>query len=260
MHRVLIIAGSDSSGGAGIQADIKTVTCLGGYAMTAITALTVQNTLGVSDVMAVPPDFIRAQAAACLDDIGADAIKTGMLGDVLTLEAVSEVVRAAGIFTVVDPVMVAKGGHPLLADRAVDALKALMVPLADLLTPNTPEAEALTGLKITNEDDMRRAADALLDMGARAVLMKGGHLDTGPDVVDLLVTRKATHRFAAPRIDSRHTHGTGCTLASACAALMREGRPLEEAVGLAKDYIGGAIVMAPGLGEGHGPLRHNWVL
>jgi len=260
MHRVLIIAGSDSSGGAGIQADIKTVTCLGGYAMTAITALTVQNTLGVSGVMPVPVDFIRAQAAACLDDIGADAIKTGMLGDVATLEAVSEIVQDARLFTVVDPVMVAKGGHALLADQAVDALKALLVPHADLLTPNTPEAEALTGLKIASEDDMKTAAEALLGMGAKAVLMKGGHLDLGPDVVDLLVTRAATHRFIAPRIDTRHTHGTGCTLASACAALMREGRPLEEAVGLAKDYIGGAIIMAPGLGEGHGPLRHNWVI
>ncbi|MDI7773738.1 bifunctional hydroxymethylpyrimidine kinase/phosphomethylpyrimidine kinase [Asticcacaulis sp. EMRT-3] len=259
MHRVLIIAGSDSSGGAGIQADIKTVTCLGGYAMTAITALTVQNTLGVSDVMAVPPDFIRAQARACLDDIGADAIKTGMLGDVATLEVVSEVIEGARLFTVVDPVMVAKGGHALLADQAVDAMKALLVPLADLLTPNVPEAHALTGLAIDSEDDMRAAGEALLQMGAKNVLMKGGHMP-GDEVVDWLVTPKQTFRFAGPRIDTRHTHGTGCTLASACAALMREGRPLDEAVGLAKDYIGGAILMAPGLGQGHGPLRHNWLL
>jgi hydroxymethylpyrimidine/phosphomethylpyrimidine kinase len=210
--------------------------------------------------MPVPPDFIRAQAAACLDDIGADAIKTGMLGDLATLEAVAQIVAAARIFTVVDPVMVAKGGHSLLAAQAIEAMKALMLPLAGLLTPNTPEAEALTGLAIASEDDMKRAADALLGMGAQAVLMKGGHLDLGPEVVDLLVTHTATHRFASPRIDSRHTHGTGCTLASACAALMREGRPLEEAVGLAKDYIGGAILMAPGLGQEHGPLRHNWLL
>lgn len=260
MQRVLIIAGSDSSGGAGIQADIKTVTCLGGYAMTAITALTAQNTLGVSGVLPVPPDFVRAQADACLDDIGADAIKTGMLGDSSMIDCVAGIIEKAGVFTVVDPVMVAKGGHPLLAAQAVEMLKSRLLPLADLLTPNTPEAEALTGLSIADEAGMRAAAEALLDLGAGAVLMKGGHLDTGAEVVDLLVTRAAVHRFAAPRIDTPHTHGTGCTLASACAVLMREGRPLEEAVGLAKDYIGGAILMAPGLGRGHGPLRHNWLL
>ncbi|HWU48877.1 MAG TPA: bifunctional hydroxymethylpyrimidine kinase/phosphomethylpyrimidine kinase [Asticcacaulis sp.] len=260
MQRVLIIAGSDSSGGAGIQADIKTVTCLGGYAMTAITALTAQNTLGVSGVLPIAADFVRQQADACLDDIGADAIKTGMLGDASMIDCVAEIIEKAGVFTAVDPVMVAKGGHPLLAAQAVHTLKTRLLPLADLLTPNTPEAEALTGLSIVSEVDMRAAAEALLDLGARAVLMKGGHLDTGAEVVDLLVTREAVHRFTAPRVETRHTHGTGCTMASACAALMREGRPLAEAVGLAKDYIGGAILMAPGLGQGHGPLRHNWLL
>ncbi|ESQ86237.1 hypothetical protein AEAC466_03305 [Asticcacaulis sp. AC466] len=259
MHRVLIIAGSDPSGGAGIQADIKTVTCLGGYAMTAITALTVQNTLGVSDVMAVPPAFITAQAQACLDDIGADAIKTGMLADIAVMEAVSLIVEGARVFTVVDPVMVAKGGHALMNHLAVDAMKALMIPLADLLTPNTLEATALTGIEIADEDDMRKAGAALLAMGARNVLVKGGHID-GPEVVDLLITPKGEHRFAAARIDTQHTHGTGCTLASACAALTREARPLEETVGLAKDYVGGAIATAPHLGQGHGPLRHNWLL
>ena len=259
MHRVLIIAGSDPSGGAGIQADIKTVTCLGGYAMTAITALTVQNTLGVSDVMAVPPDFITAQALACLDDIGADAIKTGMLADIEVMEAVSLVLESARIFTVVDPVMVAKGGHALMKDRAVDAMKALMLPLADLLTPNTPEAMALTGLRIETEDDVRKAGAALLGMGAKNVLIKGGHLE-GPEVVDFLFTADGEHRFTSERIDTKHTHGTGCTLASACAALTRAARPLQETVGLARDYVGGAILMAPGLGEGHGPLRHNWLL
>ena len=259
MQRVLIIAGSDPSGGAGIQADIKAVTCLGGYAMTAITALTVQNTLGVSDVMAVPPAFITAQAQVCLDDIGADAIKTGMLADVAVMEAVSLVIEGARVFTVIDPVMVAKGGHALMNHHAVDAMKALMLPLADLLTPNTPEAAALTGLKVETEDDMRKAGEALLAMGAKNVLIKGGHLDT-PGVVDLLFTRKGEHRFTSERIDTKHTHGTGCTLASACAALTREARPLEETIGLARDYVGGAILMAPGLGEGHGPLRHNWLL
>jgi len=259
MHRVLIIAGSDSGGGAGIQADIKTVTCLGGFAMTSVTAITVQNTLGVSDVYPVPPHIITAQAQACLDDLGADTIKTGMLADTEVMEAVSLVLENARIFTVIDPVMIAKGGHVLMKHHAVDAMKALMLPLADLLTPNTPEATALTGIKIETEADMQKAGEALLNMGAKNVLIKGGHL-SGPEVVDLLVTPKKVHRFASERIDTLHTHGTGCTLASACAALTRDARPLEETVGLARDYLMGAILMAPHLGEGHGPLRHNWLL
>ncbi|EGF91344.1 phosphomethylpyrimidine kinase [Asticcacaulis biprosthecium C19] len=259
MHRVLIIAGSDPSGGAGIQADIKTVTCLGGYAMTAITALTIQNTLGVTGVMAVPPDIIKAQGIACLSDIGADTVKTGMLGDASVMEAVAEVMDATDAFAVVDPVMVAKGGHPLLAEQAVAALKAVMIPRAGLLTPNAPEAAALTGFAVENEDDARRAGEALLKAGARNVLVKGGHLP-GPEVVDLLFTQDAVFRFASERVDTRHTHGTGCTLASACAALWRAERPLNETIELARDYVIGAILMAPGLGGGHGPLRHNWLL
>jgi len=259
MHRVLIIAGSDSGGGAGIQADIKTVTCLGGYAMTAITALTVQNTLGVTDVMAVPPAFITAQAQACIDDIGVDAIKTGMLGDIDTMEAVSEVLLGTGCFKVVDPVMVAKGGHALMEEGAIDALKALMLPHADLLTPNTPEATAMTGAEIVDEAGMRRAGEMLLRMGAKNVLIKGGHL-RGPEVVDILFTRDGEHRFTAARIETVHTHGTGCTLASACATLNQQGRKVEETVEMARDYLYGAILMAPNLGEGHGPLRHNWLL
>ncbi len=259
MHRVLIIAGSDPSGGAGIQADIKTVTCLGGYAMSAITALTVQNTLGVSNVMGIPTAFIREQAQACLDDIGADAIKTGMLADVEVMETVSEIIEAARIFTVIDPVMVAKGGHALMQHHAVDAMKALLLPLADLLTPNAPEAAALTGFRVETEADMQKAGEALMRMGAKNVLIKGGHID-GPEVVDLLLTPKGMHRFTAERVETQHTHGTGCTLASACAALNREGRAIEETVALARDYVLGAILMAPGLGHGHGPLRHNWVL
>lgn len=259
MHRVLIIAGSDCSGGAGIQADIKTVTCLGGYAMTAITALTVQNTLGVTDVMGVPPAFITAQAQACLSDIGADAIKTGMLADINTMEAVSEILLGSGAFKVIDPVMVAKGGHALMNEGAIDALKALMLPHADLLTPNTPEAAALTGTDVADEDGMRRAGEMLLRMGAKAVLVKGGHL-RGPEVVDILFRQDGEHRFTASRIDTTHTHGTGCTLASACATLNRQGRMLEETIGMARDYVYGAIAMAPHLGEGHGPLRHNWVI
>lgn len=259
MQRVLILAGSDPSGGAGIQADIKTVTCLGGYAMTAITALTVQNTLGVTGVMPVPPETITAQAMACLDDIGADTVKTGMLGDAAVMEAVAQVLDATGAFAVVDPVMVAKGGHPLLAAEAVETLKRLMLPRAGLLTPNAPEAAALTGFAVENEDDARRAGEALLAMGVRNVLIKGGHLP-GSEVVDLLFTPDQVFRFASERIDTPHTHGTGCTLASACAALWRAERPLNETVELARDYVMGAILMAPGLGHGHGPLRHNWLL
>ena len=259
MQRVLIVAGSDPSGGAGIQADIKAVTMLGGYAMTAVTALTVQNTLGVTDVMAVPPAFIRAQARACLDDIGADAIKTGMLGDTAVMDAVADILDSSEAFKVVDPVMVAKGGHPLLHEAAVAALKGVMIPRAGLLTPNTPEATAITGLEIAGEDDMRRAGEALLELGARNVLLKGGHLP-GDEVVDMLFTPDQVFRFAAERVETRHTHGTGCTLASACATLWRPERPLEETVQLARDYVLGAILTAPQLGAGHGPLRHNWLL
>lgn len=259
MHKVLIIAGSDPSGGAGIQADIKTVTILGGYAMTAITALTIQNTLGVTGVMAVPPETIKAQAFACLEDIGADAIKTGMLGNAAVMEAVAEVLDASEAFKVIDPVMVAKGGHPLLPDAAIEALKAVMLPRADLLTPNAPEAAALVGFPVENEDDMRRAGEALLKMGARNVLIKGGHVP-GAMVVDFLFTQDQVARFEAERVDTPHTHGTGCTLASACAALYRPERALAETVQMARDYVLGAILMAPGLGRGHGPLRHNWLL
>jgi len=259
MHRVLIIAGSDPSGGAGIQADIKAVTMLGGYAMTAITALTVQNTLGVSGVHPVPPATIAAQARVCLDDIGADAIKTGMIGDVAAMEAVAEVLLTSSAFKVIDPVMVAKGGTALMSDGAVDAMKALLLPHADLLTPNAPEAAALTGLSVDNEDEMRRAGEILLRGGAKAVLIKGGHV-RGPEVVDILFTREREYRYASARIDTAHTHGTGCTLASAIATLGREGRTLDETVGMARDYLYGAILMAPQLGTGHGPLRHNWLL
>lgn len=259
MHKVLIIAGSDPSGGAGIQADIKTVTLLGGYAMTAITALTVQNTMGVTGVMAVPPETIKAQAFACLEDIGADAIKTGMLGDVAVMEAVADILGTSEAFKVIDPVMIAKGGHPLLPNDAVEALKAIMLPRADLLTPNAPEAAALVGFEVENEDDMRRAGEALLTMGVRNVLIKGGHVE-GPKVVDFLFTQDQVARFEDERIDTPHTHGTGCTLASACAALYRPERSLTETVQMARDYVVGAILTAPGLGKGHGPLRHNWLL
>ncbi|UDF02939.1 bifunctional hydroxymethylpyrimidine kinase/phosphomethylpyrimidine kinase [Asticcacaulis sp. AND118] len=259
MRRVLIIAGSDPSGGAGIQADLKAVTCLGGYAMTAITALTVQNTLGVTDVMPVPEALITAQGKACLSDIGADAVKTGMLGTIPVVETVAALLDKAGVFTVVDPVMVAKGGHPLLPDEAIDAIRRLLIPRAGLLTPNAPEAAVLTGIEVVDEASQRRAGEALLGLGAKAVLMKGGHID-GAEVVDWLLSEEGERRYVSARIETRHTHGTGCTLASACATLATAERPLGDSVDLARDYVLGAIITAPNLGGGHGPLRHNWVL
>ena len=256
--RVLILAGSDSGGGAGVQADIKAVTMLGGFAATAITAITIQNTLGVHGVYPLPIDVIEAQAKAVLDDIGADALKTGMLGSVEVVEAVAGLIDYAdNVPTVVDPVMIAKGGSPLLEDRAVEAVRRLMVPRAALLTPNAPEAEALTGIAVADLDGQRRAGEALLAMGARAVLMKGGHVP-GTTVIDLLLTPDGETALEAERIDTRHTHGTGCTLASACAAGLALGRPLEVAVAEAWAYVAEAIRRAPGLGGGHGPLDHGW--
>jgi hydroxymethylpyrimidine/phosphomethylpyrimidine kinase len=257
--RVLIIAGSDSGGGAGVQADIKTVTALGGYAATAITAITVQNTLGVTGVYPIPAEIVAAQVRAVLQDIGADALKTGMLGDVAMVETVAGLLDEADAPAVVDPVMTAKGGAVLLAPDALAAVRALLVPRASLLTPNAPEAAALTGLACETTDDLRRAADALLAAGAGAVLMKGGHVP-GPRVVDLLVTPAGETAFEAERSDSRHTHGTGCTLASACAAGLAQGQPLTVAVARAWAYVQEAIAHAPGFGAGQGPLDHAWPL
>ena len=223
--RVLILAGSDSGGGAGVQADIKTVTMLGGYAATAITAITVQNTLGVHDVFKIPPEVVTAQARAVLDDIGADAFKTGMLGGRAMVEAVADILDGApDIAAVVDPVMIAKGGQSLLSGKAIGAMLNRLVPRADLLTPNAPEAEALTGITVTDLDGQRRAAEALMALGARAVLLKGGHLP-GDRVIDLLVTADGETLLEGPRIETRHTHGTGCTLASACAVGLAQGLP-----------------------------------
>jgi hydroxymethylpyrimidine/phosphomethylpyrimidine kinase len=258
LGKVLICAGSDSGGGAGIQADIKTVTALGGFAMTAITALTAQNTLGVEGVMPVPVDFIRQQMRLVLADLGADAIKTGMLHDSATIDAVLAELPA-GVPLIADPVMVAKGGHPLLLPEAVATLKARLIPAAALVTPNLPEAELLTGQAIAGEADMERAGRSILALGAAAVLMKGGHM-AGEILVDLLVTAAGTARFAAPRIDTRHTHGTGCTLASAVATGLAQGMPLHDAVARARRYVRAAIEAAPGYGSGHGPLDHGITL
>ena len=258
--RVLILAGSDSGGGAGVQADIKAVTMLGGFAATAITAITIQNTLGVHGVYPLPIDVIEAQAKAVLDDIGADALKTGMLGSIEVVEAVAGLIDYAdGVPAVVDPVMIAKGGSPLLEDRAVEAVRRLMVPRAALLTPNAPEAEALTGIAVADLDGQRRAGEALLAMGARAELMRGGRVP-GETVIDLLLTADGETVLESERVETRHTHGTGCTLASACAVGIAKGLPLQTAVAEAWAYVAEAIRRAPGLGKGHGPLDHGWRL
>jgi hydroxymethylpyrimidine/phosphomethylpyrimidine kinase len=258
MHgRVLIIAGSDSGGGAGIQADIKTVTMLDAFAMTAITALTAQNTDGVFGVLPIAPDFIRRQIEVVLDDIGADALKTGMLHDAAVIETVAAVIaeRAAAVPLVVDPVMVAKGGAPLIEPGAIDALKRLLVPRAAVLTPNLPEAEILAGHAIGDLAAMHRTAEELLGLGCDAVLLKGGHLP-GDTVYDVLATATGRRVWDSPRIDSRHTHGTGCTLASAIAAGLAQGMAIEPAIKRARAYVQRAIASAPGLGHGHGPLNH----
>jgi hydroxymethylpyrimidine/phosphomethylpyrimidine kinase len=255
--RVLIIAGSDSGGGAGIQADIKTVTMLDAFAMTAITALTAQNTEGVFGVLPIAPDFIRQQIEVVLDDIGADALKTGMLHDSAVIETVAAIIaeRAATVPLVVDPVMVAKGGAPLIEPGAIDALKRLLVPRATVLTPNLPEAEILAGHAIGDVAAMHSTAEELLGLGCRAVLLKGGHLP-GDTVYDVLATASGLRVWESPRIDSRHTHGTGCTLASAIAAGLAQGMAIEPAVERARAYVQRAIASAPGLGRGHGPLDH----
>ncbi len=253
--RVLIVAGSDSGGGAGIQADIKTVTALGGFAMTAVTALTAQNTLGVDGIFDVPPEFIVRQMSVVLSDIGADCIKIGMLHRPEIVEAVAGFLKAAagGIPIVVDPVMMAKGGSPLLTPDSVAALKTLLIPLAWVLTPNLPEAEVLAGREDLGPMDL---AAAVLELGPRAVLLKGGHGD-GPTLTDILAENgQATQTFEGPRIDTPHTHGTGCTLASALATGLAQGLTLSSAVTRARAYVLEAISTAPGFGHGHGPLNH----
>lgn len=255
--RVLVVAGSDSGGGAGIQADIKTITALDAYAATAIAALTAQDTRGVQGILPVPPDFIRLQMEVVLADIGADVVKTGMLGSAEVIDTVCDVLeaRAPRLPVVVDPVMVAKGGARLLAEDALAALKRRLAPLARVLTPNLPEAEALTGMTVKDLAAMRRAAKALLTLGPSAVLLKGGHLP-GSTVIDVLATEHGIEELAAPRIETRHTHGTGCTLASAVAAGLAQGMTLRNAVLRAHAYVRAAIATAPGLGSGHGPLNH----
>ena len=256
--RVLICAGSDSGGGAGIQADIKTTTCLGGFAMTAITALTAQNTEGVFGVYDVPEAFITKQIALVLKDLGADCVKTGMLHSIPVIETVQKALEELAPDTplVVDPVMVAKGGHPLLEPQALDAMKHRIVARATILTPNIPEAELLTATKIADRDDMLRVGDALLKFGPKHVLMKGGHME-GDTLLDILLSADAEPViFSSERIDTVHTHGTGCTTASAIATGIAQGLSVADAVRRARAYVRKSILSAPGYGRGYGPLNH----
>lgn len=266
--RVLIVAGSDSGGGAGIQADIKTCAAFGVYSATAVTAITVQNTLGVQGFEAMSAQMVRDQMVAVLSDIGADVIKIGMLANAEIINAVADVLDAHAPDTtvVLDPVMVATSGDALLEADAIDALIERLIPHADVITPNVPEAERLTGLTIEDADAMRAAGDKLIEMGAFAAVMKGGHL-SGNTIIDLLVTEQGMAMMTGPRLQSRHTHGTGCTLASAIAAGLARGGDLGEALEAsvqdARDFVFEAINSAPKLGSGgkgtHGPLNHGLV-
>ena len=255
--RVLIVAGSDSGGGAGIQADIKTVTALGGYAMTAITAITVQDTTGVHGVHAVPAATIHDQIIRVMDDIGADAIKTGMLGSADVVEMLAEILhaRAKGIPVVVDPVMIAKGGAKLLDDAAISVMKKKFMPLATVVTPNASEAAVLTGMRVESADDLVQAGKALLALGAKAAFVKGGHLKA-ETITDALVTKDGVQLFRSARIQTTSTHGTGCTLASALAVSLGQGFSLEDAAARARAFVQEAIRTAPGFGHGHGPLNY----
>ena len=258
MHTALTIAGSDSGGGAGIQADLKTFAAHGVYGTSAITAVTAQNTLGVTAWEAVPTSLVIAQIEAIAADIGAEAVKTGMLANADIVRAVASAIRRLNLpRLVVDPVMVAKGGDRLLEQSAVDAIREELLPLAEVVTPNIPEAEVLTGVRITSVEHMREAGRSILALGPRVVLLKGGHLRS-TDSIDVVCTAEESFELRSPRIDTIHTHGTGCTLASAIAANLALGHSDRDAIASAKRYVDGAIRHAPGLGMGHGPLAHFW--
>ncbi len=257
MKKAMTIAGSDSGGGAGIQADLKTFAALGVYGTSAIVALTAQNTLGVAGIHEVPPEFVAAQIDAILDDIGADAAKTGMLASSAIIAAVADRLRAHR-FTklVVDPVMVAKSGDPLLKAEAVAALKAELLPLALVVTPNLPEAEVLVGRKLAGESDVRQAAREIRAMGPANVIVKGGHREDRGEAVDLLFDGREFREYRAERIDTPHTHGTGCTFSAAIAAGLARGLDVPDAVALAKRYLTEAIRHAEPIGRGRSPVHH----
>lgn len=257
---ILSIAGSDCSGGAGIQADLKAISALGGYAATAITAITIQNTQGVSGIHAVPPAFVRGQIEAVMDDLHPDALKIGTINDTEIVQVIAECLRRyQPRFVVFDPVMVSTSGHQLIEDEAIEAITQELMPLATLITPNLSEAAVLTGHPILTIEDMEKAAKELLRYGSEAVLLKGGHLE-GNLMCDVLqiAQENTPRRFASEKIDSRNTHGTGCTLSSAIATLLAQGYPLAEAVCRAKAYVSEGIRAGKDVhvGEGHGPLNH----
>ena len=256
----MTIAGSDSGGGAGIQADLKTFQALGVYGASTLTAITAQNTVGVFAVHEIPTEVIGAQIDAVIEDIGVDAAKTGMLSSAAIISTVADRIRRWQVPNlVVDPVMVAKSGDRLLREDAVQALIQQLLPLATVLTPNLPEAEVLIGRAIETDEDVRQAARDIVDLGPRTVVMKGGHRQT-LDAVDVLFDGQTFHEFASERVHTRSTHGTGCTLSAAIAAQLARGKSVAEAVGLAKAYLSEAIKRSTPLGAGHGPVAHDWLL
>ncbi|MGW5846457.1 bifunctional hydroxymethylpyrimidine kinase/phosphomethylpyrimidine kinase [Streptomyces sp. NPDC055254] len=255
----LTVAGSDSGGGAGIQADLKTMLALGVHGMSVVTAVTAQNSLGVRGAWELPAEAVTAQYRAVVDDIGVRAVKTGMLSSAVLVETVAALLAGTGAPVVVDPVGVSKHGDALLAASALDAVRQELLPRATVATPNLDEVEQLTGLVVETEDDMRRAAAAVLGYGPRWALIKGGHLSAhGGQAVDLLTDGSEEHWLRAPRHDNRHTHGTGCTLASAVAAGLAKGLEVPEAVAAAKEYVTGAVAAGFSLGAGIGPVDHAW--
>lgn len=256
--RVLVIAGSDPSGGAGIQADIKAITALGGYAAAAITALTAQNTAGVFGIMEIPAEFVKKQISLVLEDIGADCIKTGMMHNAKIVEVVVQILSGySNIKLVVDPVMVATSGDALFDNKsAVLAIKEILIPMATLVTANVPEAEILSGMSVSDKSSMIKAGERIIALGAKNVLVKGGHMD-GDIVQDVLVSGDgASEVYEHSRICTKNTHGTGCTLASAIACGLAKGGLLKDSIVMARKYVHDAIKTAPGFGEGKGPLNH----
>jgi hydroxymethylpyrimidine/phosphomethylpyrimidine kinase len=256
VKRVLTMAGSDSGGGAGIQADLKTMLACGVHGMSVLAAVTAQNSVGVQGYWELPVEAVVAQLDSVLGDIGVDALKTGMLASPELVHAVAQRLQAETAPLVVDPVGVSKHGDPLLQADAVEVLRSELVPLATVVTPNLPEVEQLTGLRVEDESGLQRAAEAVLALGPQWALVKGGHLSG--EAVDLLTDGATTHVFRAPRLDNRHTHGTGCTLASAVASRLALGDDVPAAVAAAKDYVTGAIGAGFPLGAGIGPVDHGW--
>ncbi|MET9257229.1 bifunctional hydroxymethylpyrimidine kinase/phosphomethylpyrimidine kinase [Streptomyces sp. NPDC003717] len=258
LPNVLTVAGSDSGGGAGIQADLKTMLALGVHGMSVVTAVTAQNSLGVQGAWELPAEAVRAQYRSVVDDIGVRAVKTGMLASAELVETVAELLKDTDAPAVVDPVGVSKHGDPLLAASALDSVRGALLPLATVATPNLDEVTQLTGVRVESDSDLRRAAEAVLGYGPRWVLIKGGHLSG--DAVDLLTDGAEEHWLRAPRLDNRHTHGTGCTLASAVACGLAKGLTVPAAVTAAKEYVTGAIAAGFALGGGIGPVDHGWAL